>query len=54
MKRQLGLEAMHDYLDSYIKIVDQNNPKLCSAVTKALSLMSVEKMYKDACCGGKI
>jgi len=51
MKRQLGLEAMQEYLEHYLKVVDQNNPKLSFAVTKALSYMCVEKMYKDARCG---
>lgn len=48
MKRQLGIGAMHEYLDHYLKVIDLNNPKLGFAVTKALTLMSVEKMYKDA------
>jgi len=51
MKKELGIEAMHEYLDGYVRTVDQHNPKLSLAVTKALSLMSVEKIYKDACCG---
>ena len=51
MKRQLGLEAMQEYLENYLKVVDRNNPKLSFAVTKALSFMCVEKMYKDACSG---
>ena len=53
MKKELGIEAMHDYLDGYVRTVDQHNPKLSLAVTKALSLINVEKIYKDACCGDK-
>ena len=48
MKKQLGIGAMHEYLDFYLETIDLNNPKLGFAVHKALSLMSVEKMYKDA------
>ena len=51
MKGQLGLEAMQEYLDHYIRVVDKNNPKLSFAVTKALSYICVEKMYKDASYG---
>lgn len=54
MKHELGIEAMHEYLDGYIHGVSKNNPKLSFAVSKALSLMSVEKMYRDACYGDKV
>ena len=53
MKRQLGLGAMHEYLDCYLKEIDINNPKLGFAVHKALSYLSMEKMYKDAIGGNK-
>lgn len=48
MKNELGLEAMLEYISQYINVVDKNNPNLRSAVRKALSMMSVEKIYKDA------
>ena len=48
MKKDLGLEAMLEYMDQYLKTIDKHNPKLKFAVEKALSYMSVEKMYKDA------
>lgn len=48
MKEELGLEAMLEYYGKYLEIIETHNPELKSAVNKALALMSVEKMYKDA------
>ena len=48
MKDQLGLEAMLEYVQNYLKIINDHNPELKPAVERALNLMSVEKIYKDA------
>jgi len=48
MKRELGIEAMHEYIDNYCRIIESNNPRFKDAVQRALSRMSVEKMYQDA------
>ena len=48
MKREVGLEAMLEYLDKYLGTIETHNPQLKSAVERALGIMSVEKMYKDA------
>lgn len=48
MKREVGLEAMLEYLDKYLGIIETHNPQLKQAVAKALGMMSVEKMYREA------
>ncbi len=48
MRQELGLEAMLEYLDAYIRIIEQNNPELKRAVEKALALVSVRRMYRQA------
>ena len=48
MKREVGLEAMLEYLDKYLGTIEAHNPQLKSAVEKALGMMSVEKMYREA------
>ena len=48
MKHELGLEAMLEYTEKYLEIIDNHNPRLKAAVAKALSMMSVEKIYADA------
>ncbi len=48
MKDQLGLEAMLEYHARYLETIETHNPQLKQAITKALCLMSVEKMYREA------
>ena len=48
MKKQLGLEVMLDYMDYYLKIIETHNPDVKEAVEKALTMISVEKIYKEA------
>lgn len=48
MKEQLGLEAMLEYIEKYLAIMGEQNPRIKHAVGYALSLMRVEKMYHDA------
>ena len=47
MKENLGLEAMIEYMEKYMEGIEANNPEIKSAVQYALSLMSIEKMYKQ-------
>jgi len=47
MQKQLGLEAMLEYRGKYLQSVESNNPLLKHAVTRALSLIDVEKIYKE-------
>lgn len=48
MKQEVGLEAMLEYLDKYLGTIEAHNPQLKQAVVKALGIMSVEKMYREA------
>lgn len=48
MKDQLGLEAMLEYLDKYLATIERYNPELKRAVEKAIGMMSVEKIYREA------
>ena len=51
MKTELGFEAMLEYMDKYLLIIEQSNPPLRKAVEKALSIVKVEKIYEDAMKG---
>ena len=48
MKKELGLEAMLEYMDEYLRVVGEGNPKVRFAVRRALAMMNVGKMYYDA------
>jgi hypothetical protein len=48
MRKQLCLEAMLEYMEEYLLTIERNNPQLKEAVLKAISMVSVKKMYKDA------
>ena len=47
MKSTLGMEAMLEYIVHYSAMIERHNPVFKDAVQHALSLMSVEKMYRD-------
>lgn len=47
MKQRLGLEAMLEYINTYLNEIENNNPFLKKAVNEAMQLISVEKLYKD-------
>ena len=47
MKCELGLEAMLEYMAKYITVIDSHNPKIASAVTKALQLIPIEGIYNE-------
>jgi len=48
MRSHLGLEAMLCYIEKYLAILEENNPEVRTAVLKALSFVSVEKIYLEA------
>ena len=48
MRDQMGLEAMIEYLEKYLETIELNNPKLKLAVREALTMLNVEKIFKDA------
>ncbi len=48
MERQLGLEAMLEYIGKYLATIDKQNPQFKSAVAQAIEMMSIEKIYKEA------
>ena len=48
MKTQLCLEAMFEYMDVYMTLVERHNPTLRDAVLMAISEVGIEKMYKEA------
>ena len=48
MRKQLGLEAMLEYIEEYLEVMGEGNPRVRFAVRRALAMMSVEKMYHDA------
>ena len=48
MKEYLGLEAMLEYIDTYLDQTTRRDPGIKIAVAKALNLMSIEKIYQEA------
>lgn len=48
MKQRLGLEAMLEYMEFYLTLIEKYNPQLEQAVGKALTLINLEKVYDDA------
>ena len=48
MRTQLCLEAMLEYMEEYLAAVEVNNPLLKEAVSKALAMINIKKIYKDA------
>jgi|CXWL01.1.fsa_nt_gi hypothetical protein len=47
MKKELGLEAMLEYMALYLKEIDSHNPKLAMAVAKTLELIPIEVFYHE-------
>ena len=53
MRDQLGLEAMLEYVQNYLRILETHNPRFKMAVSKAITLINVEKVYKDGVINGE-
>ncbi|MCK5580222.1 MAG: hypothetical protein KAJ18_03010 [Candidatus Omnitrophica bacterium] len=47
MRQQLGLEAMLEYCEQYLLAVEKENPAIKESMQHALSLVSIEKIYRD-------
>ncbi len=47
MKKDLGLEAMLEYMALYLKVIDSHNPKITMAVTKTLEIIPIEVLYHE-------
>ncbi len=47
MKERLGLEAMLEYMARYREIIISRNPSVQRAVTRAMEMINVERMYYD-------
>lgn len=47
MKKELGLEAMLEYMALYLKEIDSHNPKLAMAVAKTLEIIPIEVFYHE-------
>ena len=50
MRKELGLEAMVDYMESYRRIFEVTYPSVKIAVKKAVNLVDVIKLYNEAMC----
>jgi len=48
MRHQLGLEAMLDYIERYLAIIEKHSPQIKPAVRHILKRVNVEKIYHDA------
>ncbi len=48
MEHELGLEAMLEYVQQYLISIEKHNPQIKYAVSRALQLIQVEKIYKEA------
>ena len=48
MRQTLGLEVMLEYIETYLQLTARREPEIKNAVTKALNLMNVEKIYREA------
>ena len=53
MRRQLGMEAMLEYMDAYLTMIEKTNPRLRKVVALILSSMNLDAMYKEATYGEK-
>ncbi|HPN56598.1 MAG TPA: hypothetical protein PLD92_07100 [Candidatus Omnitrophota bacterium] len=47
MRMELGLEPMHEYMDAYINIIERHNHRLKRVVAQLLTVLNVDKIYRD-------
>ena len=47
MKLCLSIEAMLEYMDAYLSVLEKNNQDFKMTVTRVLEVLNVEKMYRD-------
>ncbi|MDD3375305.1 MAG: hypothetical protein PHY73_06265 [Candidatus Omnitrophica bacterium] len=48
MRKELGLEAMLEYLNKNVETIENNNIQMKSAVTRALLFIDTKKIYEKA------
>ena len=48
MRQRLGLEAMLEYIKRYLETIEKREPSIKDAVSQAVDLISIEKIYKEA------
>lgn len=48
MKDTLGLEAMLEYIATYLRTIEKHNPLIQQAASLAISHINVENIYKEA------
>ena len=48
MRQEAGLEAMLEYMESCLLIIEEHNPELKLAVIKALDIINVAQIYREA------
>jgi hypothetical protein len=54
MRSTLGIEAMIEYMEKYLVMIEKRNPDFKLAVTRVLEVMNVEKMYRDVMAADEI
>jgi len=47
MKNQLGLEAMIEYIDIYINVVNKENENLKKVVDMSINVVDINKIYQQ-------
>lgn len=47
MRREVGLEAMLEYIAAYIRTIDAHNAPLTKAADQAVAHLNIEKVYQD-------
>ena len=50
MQKELGLEAMLEFMGKYRQTMEKHNPKIKDAVSQALKIISVQKIFSEAAC----
>jgi len=48
MRQHLGLEAMLEYIKRYLETIEKHEPSIKDAVSHAVGLISIEKIYSNA------
>jgi len=48
MKRKIGLEAMLEFSQKYMDLIERRNPKIKHAIAKTLTSIDIEEIYKES------
>ena len=49
MKATLSLEAMLEYMQAYLEVIEIHDPQLKEAVKSTLEIIDIEVVYRNAC-----